>query len=60
MKKSRFRDECLNTHLFRNLSEAREIIGEYIQWFNSKRLHSGLDYRTPNELFEGEMYGLND
>ncbi|MCD4782863.1 MAG: integrase core domain-containing protein [Candidatus Eremiobacteraeota bacterium] len=47
---SRFREECLNLNLFKNKKEARKIIGDYIEWFNNERLHSGLGYRTPAEV----------
>ena len=50
---SRFRDECLNLHLFRNVKEAVRIIDKYIEWYNNDRLHSGLDYRIPALVHAG-------
>lgn len=46
----RLRDECLNTHWFTNLADAREKIERWRREFNGERPHSSLDYRTPNEF----------
>lgn len=32
--------------------EAKESIGEYIDFYNTKRLHSAVGYKTPREIFE--------
>ena len=45
----KFRDECLNREWFYNLADARQIIGQYRTYYNQQRLHSSLDYRTPEE-----------
>ena len=34
-----------------SFKEAREGIDEYIKIYNSQRLHSTLDYQTPNEVY---------
>ena len=36
---------------YKNLKEARNEIGKYIQTYNSKRLHSAIDYKTPDEIY---------
>lgn len=36
---------------YKTLKEAREGIEEYIKSYNSQRLHSSLDYKTPNEVY---------
>ena len=36
-----------------NIKEARVGIGEYIDIYNKERLHSALDYLTPNEAYYG-------
>lgn len=43
----RFRQECLNQHWFRNLDEAKEIIGQWRDHYNNERPHSSLNYMTP-------------
>ena len=38
---------------FRDYYHARTVVFEFIEiWYNRKRLHSGLDYRTPAEMEE--------
>jgi putative transposase len=36
---------------YSTIKEAREGIGEYITIYNSQRLHSSLDYLTPDEVY---------
>lgn len=46
----RFRDECLNEHLFRSLLAARQIIEEWRIDYNARRPHTSLGGLTPNEF----------
>ncbi len=46
----RFREECLRVSWFRNLFDARRQIAAWRQYYNSKRPHSSLSYRTPEEF----------
>ena len=46
----RFRDECLNEHLFANLPAARRIIEEWRIDYNARRPHTSLGGLTPNEF----------
>jgi transposase InsO family protein len=42
---------------FQTIKEAKTAVFEYIEiWYNRKRLHSSLGYRTPQEM---ETYLLN-
>ena len=36
---------------YKNIKEARRGIGEYIKIYNRERLHSALDYKTPDEIY---------
>ena len=45
----KLRDECLNLHWFRNLQEAREIIGRWKGEYNMVRPHSALGQKAPAE-----------
>ncbi len=38
-----------------SLSEARDAISDYASYYNQERLHSSLDYRTPNEVNESTL-----
>ena len=46
----KFRDECLNTHWFTTLRQARSIIESWRIDYNGARPHSALGYATPNEF----------
>ena len=46
----RFRDECLNTNWFVNLTDARRKIEAWRNEYNEERPHSSLAYRTPEEF----------
>ena len=48
----RMRDECLNRELFTSLLEAQVVIDDWRKEYNSERPHSGIDFRTPNEVFQ--------
>lgn len=43
----KIRDECLNEHWFGSLREAKEIIENWRQDYNTVRPHSSLYYQTP-------------
>src|SRR3954453_14853664 len=43
----RMRDELLNETLFFGLDHARQIIGTWVNDYNTARPHSSLGYRTP-------------
>lgn len=45
----RFRDECLNEHVFRTIEEARVIIESWRDDYNQNRPHSSLGNLTPEE-----------
>jgi putative transposase len=45
-----FRDECLNTHWFLNLNDARGKIEVWRRLYNEDRPHTSLGYLTPAEL----------
>jgi putative transposase len=46
----RFRDECLNTHWFLNLDDARGKIEAWRRHYNEDRPHTSLGYLTPAEF----------
>jgi len=52
-----FRAECLDTHWFTSLSEAKQIIGAWRREYNESRPHRALGERTPNE-FAGQDGGF--
>ncbi len=46
----KFRDECLNEHVFVSLCKAQEIIESWRKDYNANRPHSSLDNMTPEEF----------
>jgi putative transposase len=48
-----FRAECLDTHWFGTLAEAKESIEAWRQEYNESRPHRALGERTPNEFAKG-------
>ena len=48
----RFREECLNMHIFQSVAHAQEIVEQYRIEYNQSRPHSSINYMTPNEFAE--------
>jgi putative transposase len=46
----KFRDECLNMHIFKNIHDARIKIGHWREEYNNYRPHSSLGNDTPVEF----------
>ena len=46
----KFRDECLNMELFRNIIEAQQVADSWRQEYNEYRPHSSLENLTPKEF----------
>lgn len=45
--------ECVYLQDFENAYEARELIGDWINYYNNIRPHSVFDGKTPNEVYNG-------
>lgn len=39
---------------FRNIEEARRWMSEFVNWYNTKHMHSSLDYVTPEQIRTGD------
>lgn len=46
--------EALDELELENLGRAREIIGRWVDFYNTERLHASLDYLPPAEYWEGD------
>lgn len=53
-------DECLAGNLFMTLEEAEIKISVYVDGYNNKRIHSSIDYRTPNEFYNLKNSAFKD
>jgi len=45
---------------YKNLKVLKKAIGKYMNNYNQKRLHSAIDYQTPNEVYFQAINNLND
>ena len=52
---SRFRDECLSREWLLNLREARVVIEDWRQHYNTERPHSRLGYLSPEEFIQNQI-----
>ncbi|SFU17810.1 putative transposase [Pseudovibrio denitrificans] len=55
----RLRDECLNEHLFENLSHARSLIEQWRNDYNHQRPHTSLNGLTPWEYHKRSQQDQN-
>jgi putative transposase len=46
----KFRDECLNQEVFRNMAEARQLVEKWRYEYNHYRPHSSLGYLSPSQF----------
>lgn len=46
--------DALEEEDLRNLSRARELIGQWVEFYNRSRLHAGLQYLPPQEYWSGD------
>ena len=53
---SRFRDECLNREWLLNLREARVVIEDWRQHYNTERPHSRLGYLSPENYIKHQKF----
>ena len=49
---SRFREECLNEHVFMDLDEARKRVDSWRKYYNEERPHTAIEFMTPMEFEE--------
>jgi len=49
---SRFRDECLNEEVFMDLADAKKKIEKWRRYYNEKRPHTSLKFKTPKQFEE--------
>ena len=52
---SRFRDECLSREMLLNLREARVVIEDWRQHYNTERPHSRLGYLSTEEFIKTKI-----
>lgn len=50
-----FKTEHVRVTSYTSLEQAKQQMSIWIDYYNSERLHSSLNYLTPQEVFEGKM-----
>lgn len=51
----KLREECLSRNLFESPSQAKEVIEKYRIFYNTERPHSGLNGKTPYEVYKNSL-----
>ena len=46
------KEEWIWHHWFESLSHAREVIGRWIKYYNTRRPHQALGYKSPVEVYK--------
>ena len=44
-----FKYEELNHYKFQSIQDVKQVVTEYIHWYNNHRIHQSLGYLTPKE-----------
>lgn len=50
--------EFIYQRRFKSLEQLKLELAEYVYWYNNKRIHGSLGYRSPNEFRELEMVSI--
>lgn len=49
------KQECIRPKCPKSVQQARQMVGEYVEYYNNKRLHSAVGYVTPKDMLEGKQ-----
>lgn len=44
-------DDCLKKYEFQSYAEAYEVVNEFMEFYNKRRIHSSLKFMSPNEFY---------
>lgn len=47
------KQECIRPKCPGSLDEARKVVGQYVEYYNTKRLHSAIGYIAPKDMLDG-------
>lgn len=54
-----FKQECIREKCPRTIEEAQRWVGEYIEHYNTRRLHSAIGYIAPLDMLEGRQGAIH-
>jgi transposase InsO family protein len=54
------RQEALRLHYPTSFADAEDIIGNFVHFYNNKRLHAGIKFTTPVDVFHGRQQQVLD
>jgi transposase InsO family protein len=49
------KQECIRPKCPKSVEQARQMVGQYVEHYNNKRLHSAVGYVTPKDMLEGKQ-----
>ena len=49
---------CIRVHTPLSLADARRIVADFVDHYNTRRLHSAIGYITPNDKLQGRAEGI--
>ncbi|MHC1692489.1 MAG: transposase [Sphaerochaetaceae bacterium] len=52
--------ECIFLHDYATMTELSNGLGAFVQFFNQERLHQGLGYQTPDEVYESGCFPIRE
>jgi putative transposase len=52
--------ECIFLHDYNTMTQLSNGLDAFIAFFNDERLHQGLDYQTPNEVYEQGCFPIRE
>lgn len=50
--------ECIRVKTPLSLDDARRLVAEFVEYYNTKRLHSAIGYITPRDMLEGRAKAI--
>jgi len=51
--------ECIYLNGYRSIPELREGLGRYFEFYNMKRFHQSLSYKTPGQVYKAGLENMN-
>jgi transposase InsO family protein len=54
------KQECIRPKCPKSIKQARKMVGEYVEYYNNKRLHSAIGYVAPKDMLEGKQRDIHN